>query len=815
MSTFYPQATKKGACWCYRLVNGVQVYSIDLTHDALIELVDPTQAQIETECARAMFASLLERCAVETVLHRWTRDNPFAAQRTRYALLVNNAHTNLFTHEREARGAVRSMNAARNVRLPMVCGGGGDNNKTERTYTSTVVVLQQRFASPAHQGEVFNEFVVLGLVPWFVNNTAGGIELSDVLLNTRFDGMSTAQRALYERCQLPRVNLRTFGANERVECMAERLLSFCVRWHVARHSPAATAAASSNASLFQTVMASAAASSGGVRAELERQLFNATRRYTTPASEAIFAHPATLFNLHALWVDAALAPPARRWMARQLSDAVQTLVRVAVIERGETAMQVFCDECLLPALAFFVPQYRATRRGAACVGVDFYSVANSPLNVDFERLFKAHPPLRGEPPPTLADGCDVLPLSVACHLYSYVFAAALEHLASAPDTVSGTRVDREHLVDDTVLPVNGRDLYRTPRTTRFDDVPLGSVLLDARAAALKQSDFLLDPEVLAMLQAGLPVAAHMVLGADDDALSHRLTHSMSIPLRHSRQFLVVSQSALHDICSQPATEVTATTVDIEDAVPSAPTSQMRTRSVSGREPSNLVVLLHQRYALPLCARRLTAKFVDERTHVGYRERDFLYRFLRSLNLPDLTHDEITAFITMNSRTPSEDKRTKHRKHCVDLRKFSEKMLERQVRNRVASGASEADASAAASCLGNCSTQAKAGFCPFASAAGGGGGNASATAFDAAALRTLLARVNLVLRNDAAALERVVAAASGGAWPRAACRQEFTETRRHIDVAFDEVDIDIQRPAQYMAASAQHAEKRKNRQQATH
>jgi len=778
-NTFLSPLALFSGSWRYRLVNGVAVYSIDHSKQTSDKEFSKCPTIIAT--LSQLTENFLAKMTLVTHVHEWMRDNAYTRSHLKYMLISANNLASL-EHLPEQR-SVRALTLK--VDEPLV-----PSLYEHVTDVSLTVVYLRAGFTDRRSGEIFMEYILLGVLPYAQFSERP--TLSGMILNTASPKWRRPEQLIMQTCRLPSVRLAAYadGVAADTAFSDEQLLSFCVRWHVARVGRQRRGAGTR---FIETIVAST------THEEALAQLFSCSVRFfrVQPAAVVLFGNDTLLVNLLRMWASHGVSVEHRSWMARQLADAVAFIVDACVVRCSRAARQLFFDDTVLPALKFFMPHLRIVRVDAVTVRVQQHSQALSRVCVDLHKILEAHPPLanEGEQPLTYTPGFLTVPLSTGCFLYAEAFAKTLQLLATdASSLVTAALALTTTPIETSVFPLRGAggEKYASVRVTRLDDFPLnGSVFKMARALSGPPSAR--SDEPAALLGFDLPGNFGMN-DAEKNNTDKLSASSQSIPLRHSSAVIPVSNEALHNLCSNSATDIE----DLGDAV-------VATVAAAVPAKENAVAVLHRRFALPLCARRYTHIALETKKHLEFAQRNFLYRFLSSLRMADIDYESIAEFLMMNTEP---HRSREYVKEIDGLRKFTEKSLEQRVQKKISSGASREHAVASVSCMCACKSNASEKKnneypCPYANTALG------TVAGSDEKLTTLLAETNSLLKDDRAAIERIVNLARTSHSVTSACLHEFTETQRKLDAqipALAAPTATIFRPVHYVYSAAKHTER---------
>lgn len=753
--------TFKTSGWRYRYCNRTKVYSIDHDDDYF------SKQQISNDdVGRTIVNEFVRNASCNTAIHEWCRNNPFVAEHLCVGLVACDSLTY------EEKHSVRNITSrGKDCELRLL-------SKFEPSeFSFNVLVLRIDFCDRLTRKHFF-EYCVLGVI---ARRNASTITLSEVLLTCENNQMDAASRKALADLRLPRVNIRPFGsetASTADTAEENRLISFFVRWHVARKSPREN-------TFYDKVIGAPPLKSAE---EFDAQLFSHTVKYFVDCSAAewMLSCQDLPNKLLAMWNNNQVSLQRRSWMIRQLCDAVDYCIEHHVVARGQTAMRFFVKNTLLPALAFFTPQISVQKTTATTIDIDFCSPSRSSLQFRINNVLTKYKPLlqSGEPQHVFVDnGNLVIPTSVACRMFVDVFKCALDKLAATTAVDYGRR-QSVWLVDDTVMPVQGGDLYVRNRTTRYDDYPVGGFYYKLITSSNNMSNAATnDPLAEAFKIFNLPVEAEMANSENSKSTVSATESGASIPLYKSGSYLSVSRDALHDVCSNQ------TTVDIEDI------ATTETKQNSAIDDENPCTTLHNNYALPLCVRVHTQQYVETNQHLLYKQRWFVYRFFESLHMDDITHEKITEFMLVNST--SAELRSRHKREIDAFPKSLKKWTDKQIQDRIDKGETEDKAKQDASCFGGCRKQIEDKICPYYRVA-------TLTAEAEEELRKMLKSTNSLLKTDDEAIDRIIAQLKRTKISQVGCLQEYVETRRKINIDVEPKtasDLSISKPKHYVYACA--------------
>jgi len=763
-------------CWRFRFVNKVSVFSIDHTKQSSERLFRDCKSLLDA--AALVTRNFLSTPLINSHLHEWARDNPYCESHLRY-MLISVESLDGAKHEEEQRSVRYLSLPPRTSMKPKIF----DGSARDDVGTLTVVFLRVGFRR-RNTKEIFNEFILLGLLPQSRFKEAPC--LSDLILNTSVDKAERTDKTLMRELRLPMARFSSFDAFDAVNVDsigAEKLLSFCIRWHVACKGRRAN-------HFFDAVVGVSA--SNNAREEKITQLLAPTLRFfrSDGAVRVLFGDASLLMCVTRFWETNQLRVEQRLWMVRQLCDALSFAVDEFVMARGALARRLFFDTAVSSLLRFAMPYLKFARVGDNAVRIDFLSQAQSRIHVDLHRLSERRALFErdGEVALEYTPGFVTIALSTACAMYVEVFTEMLRILTS--ESKHGiVAAPLRSVPDEAAFPLNGGDVYPQVRPTQYDDFPVGgfvhktALAVGSSSSASSTVASNSSAEIDSLRLYNLPVSFGMADRDGNGGGASALRHS--IPIRQSHSRIAVSTEALHSVCSN---------VDIEDLADTIVVVE-----------ENPVTLLHKRYALPLCARQYTHDIVDGSGHAAHAARKYLYRFLKSLRLDEIDDEQIREFLMLNTEPARE---REYRAQFESLRKFTTSMLEKRVEERMRKGSTREDALARESCCASCEVNAsekRDGVypCPYRDAAHGIAGAAEK-------LSATLKRINPLLAGDAAAIERIVGAARTEKIT-GACLQEFVETRRKLNGETEALANPVQtfkRPFHYVYASAEHTERSK-------
>jgi len=750
--------------WRFRYFNKFRVYSIDHNFDRSMN-------------GEELVNDFVARASCKTPIHEWFKDNPFSAEN----LCVFYVSCDALTFHEEL--SVRfSTTESKNSPLRLLTTKSNQNE-----FSLNVVVLRQGFCD-RRIGDEFYEYTILGVVQ---REKFSSITVADVTLIGESHTLDSNMRKSLSDLRLPRVNITPFGSESvpvKMETLEEnRLISFFIRWHAARRSTRTN-------SFFDKVIGATQLKSSE---EFDSQLFNHTVKFfsDSSAAESLLGDQSLLNKLLTTWNNNLVTLPHRIWMVRQLCDAIDYCIENHVVARGATARRFFVRKTLLPAFAFLAPQIDVVKVTSNSVEIDFCSPALCFLQFNINTSLSKYKSLPGEAKSVSVEGGNlVVPMSVACRLFVDLYRCALEKIASTT-LVEFAKNEAMLLVDESVLPVNGTDVYKRVRTVRYDDYPIegyfhklimstNSMSAASSAASTSTAQQQQVPEAFRTFN--LPIECGMVEADASESTVSTTDSGASIPLYKSGSFISVSRGALHDVCSnQPI-------VDIEDiAVDGA-------EKVTDEE--NACMNLYKNHALPLCVRQLTRKYVETSEYLLFEPRGFVYRFFNSLKMEDVTHEKIREFMLLNSTEAAV--RTKHAYEINSLPKSFAKWESKMVRERVEKGETEEHAKKEVSCFGGCSKHIKDGMCPYQRSS-----LSLAGADDE--LRKKIKEANNLLKNDDDAIDRIIGELKRTKIPQVGCLQEYAETRRKINIDVEPKvpsDLSFTKPKHYVYACADHKQR---------
>lgn len=771
--TACPRATKTEG-WRVRNVNGVSVYAIDYTRETA-EAVVGTSSD-EWLLPLSVVRSFLAKIQQVTPLRRWTVDNPYAEQQMSVVVVSSANNERVFEHQEETK-SVRNVRVSPTSVLAF-------RSRTPPSETSLNVVLFATHFVDRRTEQTFYEFSVVGLWPC-VYARREQLLLGRVVFNRRFDATTVSDRQLLACCAMPRIRILPFGGTT-PGVSHEKLLSFFIRWHVARkRNSRSLPGDSAKTSFFDEVV--------GVldtNEELEQHLVGRTVRFfpEKSAADELFADPSCFRQISQFWCENKIQREHRGWMARQFGDACAFAVERLVIPRGDTARRVFVDDCVVPALNRFLPGAGA-RRAESTVSVDFFAVASEASGFDLPAVSKKHRPLvrDGECAVTMERGRFVMPLSIACHALPVLLTTVLERLVDEQlPSIFGSVSSKRWDFEVNAMPILGGDTYRNVRSTRFDDFPIGCREMrkfgaHANAASTSTRDALVPAS---LCDYNLPIENGM---GEQQAASTELKRSgASIPMKNSSASINVSSESLHDMCSNVALS------DIED--------------IGSIVQENPVVNLIKRMALPMCMREMALVYTrGNKSYLSYHDRKKFLLTLFSLKIPALGRSEIIDFMLCNSK--SAGMYATHKREFEGLANWAEKTLAEQTEKMVKEGLDRELATRNATCTGGCKNCASKDKCPY---------TRTAKAVEGAEdeLRRRIVAANESLRGDDAAVDRIVATTKTTRSETAGCMQEFIETRRKlgIETALNQETALFTHPKHYVYASAACIEPKQSAQQ---
>ena len=783
--------TVKTSGWRFRRLNGVAVYSVDHNKDSWREFSanpNPTIGEIvdllvEDFCKRVQ--------TVVTPVTQWINDNPMMP----YYLRTFKVECDKLKNDPD-KNSVRNAKIPLGTKLKIV---GSADRISELTFN--VLVLSQRLTD-IRSNENFTEYTILGVLPWHrtgdistVNNEMF-VPIESIVLNSEISTLAQDSLAALKDCRFPKIRILPFGddgvykrrsnsddddnnSEEEEEVgddqpTAEQLLSFCIRWHVARKGKAN--------SFFEQVIGSSQQSAAK---ELDDQLFGLTVKYfkETPASEQLFSNRKFFSTIVALWNKNIMPLHNRVWMQRQFSDAIDYIVLEKVISLGSAARLLFVKDVVVSALEYFMPQIVIIRPVVKdFLVIDFFSLGqcSMKLNVcEIVRKFDVNI-LDSEQPFKIVKGHVYIPISSACRLFGSIMRAAMSRMLNHPDLDVKRQEKDEWLIDDTVMPLRNTDLYVARRTVRYDDFPVDGKVSKNISVSVNSTSQHVDLKREAIAAYNLPEA----FGLSDNNISDDgiVDPNASIPLRNSSAVVRVSQSSLNDMCS-------VSMPDIED--------------LGNSLQQNPCMSLHNNNAIPLCARSRTSVLVNtSNEYLMWEDRWFLHKFFMSLDLPYVTHEAIAEFMLKNSTTPP-----LYKKHIREINEFPirhDKYVRKNIANRAAGSDSnmeqdEYSTSSGSTYLGKCISKYTKGCCPFTKMADG--------EIDAdAKFKQLLVKIQHPLAGKNEAIQRIVDATKRTKNINAGCMQEYVETRNLINnqvVPKAHPDLKFDRPKHYVLACAEY------------
>lgn len=749
--------------WRFCYFNKSKVYSIDFDFDRSMNGAELVQ-------------DFVSRAACKTPIHEWFKDNPFAEEN----LCVFYVSCDSLSFE-EKLSVRHSKTESRDCKMNSL------GTVKPHDCSLNVVVLRQGFCNK-RLGEEFYSYTILGIVQ---REKFFSINLLDITLISESHTLESNVRKSLADLRLPRVNISPFGAEtpiQKLESLEEnRLISFFIRWHVARRSTRTN-------SFFDKVIGTTQLKSSE---EFDCQLFNHTIKFFSDSSavETLIGDRSLPTKLVSLWNNNIVSLPHRMWMVRQLCDSIDYCIEHHVVARGATARRFFVRTTLLSAFQFFAPQIEVTKISTNSVEIDFCSPSRCFLQFNINSTLAKYKSLPGEAKSVSIEGGNlIIPMSIACRLFVDLFRCALEKLATTT-MVEFVKNEAMWLVDDSVLPVNGTDFYKRVRTVRYDDYPIegyfhklimstNSMSSASSAASTSTAQQQQVPEAFRTFN--LPIECGMVEADASESTISTTESGASIPLYKSGSYISVSRGALHDVCSnQPI-------VDIEDMAFDGTAKET--------VEENACLNLYKNHALPLCVRRLTQKYVETSTYLQYKERGFVYRFFDSLKMEDVTHEKIREFMLLNSTDNSV--RTKHAYEINSFPKSISKWELKRIRERVEKGETEEHAKKEVSCFGGCKAQIKDNLCPYQRSA------ASVAGADDELRKTLKA-TNDLLKNDDEAIDRIIGELKRTKIAQVGCLQEYAETRRKINIEVEPKvpsDLSFSKPKHYVYACADHKQR---------
>lgn len=767
MSTLLHKTVKTSG-WRFRRVNGESVYSVDHNDDSLREIASCEEPKVD-QIVNLLTKDFCNRVrTVVSPVSQWIDENTASASYLRVFKVTCDKLKN-----EPDKNSVRQAKIPPGSKLKIF---GKRDRFADPTFN--VLVLEQRLTD-LRTSRNFSEFTIFGVLPWFrtadieTKNGEMFVPIESVILNCDVSGMSRESLRLLNDCRLPKYLIVPFGKDgafcydendDGSRPTAEQLVSFCIRWHVARKSK--------TNSFFEHVVDS---SQKTATKELDAQMYSRTVKYFKErcAAEALFSNASFFATVVELWNKNLMSINNRVWMQRQFVDALEFLVDAQVLQLGRAARLLFANDVVVSTLSYFMPQ--------VVVGVppvqndffviDFFSLHNVSLKVDIcdlARKFDAEL-FEIERPFKIESGKLLVPLSTACRFVCCIVRAAMIRLLNETEFKSDAQHNEEWLIDSTVMPLRNTDVYAKQRTTRYDDFPVDGKVSKPINLSVQSTSFSTE----AITACNLPELFGLVDNNVDLDGSH-VDPNSSIPLKSSAAMIRVSQNSLNDACS-------ASLPDIED--------------LGNSLQQNPCINLHNNNTLPLCARKRTSVLVNTSDkYLMFDDRWFVHKFFMSLDLPHVTHDAIVEFMLKNSTDESLKK--KHRVEIDAFPKRHDKYLQKK-----ASREQQGDFAtpSASSYLGKCHSEYTKKHCPLA--------NLTSGFADAEnEFKQLLKDMQhpLALKNDA--IQRIIDATKRTKSITTGCMQEYIETRsivnEHVE-AKPHPDLTFERPKHYVLACADH------------
>lgn len=765
--------THKTSGWRFRRLNDETVYSIDLNEDSLREATGESTPTYDG-VSRFLVEDFCKKVQnVKTPIIEWVSANANRPQNFMSFIvecdkLKNNPDKNSV---RSAR--IPSGSRLRVYEMP--------NELLEKTFV--VLILRQKLFD-VRTNQMFKEFTILGVLPWqrqteiVSNNETKTIGFDSVILNTNIASLTSKSLELLRNCNFSNVDLSLFGDEDvasTADCSmptTEQLISFCIRWHVARKGKQPT--------FFQHVIGTAQQVHAS---ELDEQLFGLTVKYFKNASAAqqLFANRKFFSSVVFLWNRNVIPIYNRLWMQRQFIDAIEYLIDKHVVSIGLAACTFFVRDTVVPSLAYFMPHVSVVEQTSQFLVVDFFSLSRCALQVNFYELvlkFDQHT-LEGEQPMKIDAARLFIPLSSACRLVTAIYRAAMSKLISVEKFSTETSPNEEWLVDETVLPFKNTDIYAASRTVRYDDFPINGQVCRKLSTSSNSTSQSADVLKIALSSCNLPQEFGLLDSRSGDTNNDDDNDpEVSIPLRNSNAVIRVSRHSIDEVCS-------SSVPDMEDLV--------------DRLQENPCMNLHRNNAIPLCARTKSSVFVNTSDqYLLYNDRFFLYKFFASLELHNVSHNDIVEFMLKNSSAGVVEK--KHRReldamprNAINWRRKNAHEGNEQFNEN------EEEHSSVSRSLGSCYTIAARGFCPYTKMAQREEGADAAFA-------ALMKKIDHPLKDNLPALQRIAASTRNTGNIKAGCMQEYVEMRTsqnssilpkaHPDLTFD-------RPKHYVLACAEY------------
>lgn len=723
--------------WRCRYINEHRAYSIDLDRQAFTNFLNTLPDKGWPTVFRAIVVDFALRSAYKTPIQDFFAKNVDAEWCMAVFGAKGREEPNKFKVEPAVRG-IRKLSIKPNAQFSLIY----PNTSVERGFN--VLVLQVPFQNK--NGDVLNEFIIVGIAKRIEDTVSfGSLTINRDISQTSESDIAALRRNLFR--------LQPFGEEniplENDTAFDERVLSFCVRWHICRHGKRTN-------SLFDQVVGAAQVE------ETDAQLFHKTVRYFTSgaASDEIFSNRQFLKKLFFLWQNNCVPLHTRIWMSNQIVAAVEYYIDHHVVNQNMAKRYLFVRETMLSAFAYFMPQLVVYETTPLETVIDFCSPAVCALQfrfntfIDKQKINEA----AGERRVYVEAGRQHIPNSAICRLFVPMLKAALEQISTTVSISPGA--EPQWLVDETVVPIQGTDFYSSSRTIRYDDFPVDGYLYRR----------LNMTPAIASASHGRNLAEEFAMTRNQEEIEIR--KSQSIPIRRSTTSLSVSRESLHSICSissMPAIEEIGSIIE-----------------------QNACLKLHKNYAIPMCARQRTFDYVDTASEYnGYEDRNFTYRFFASLDLEEVNHNTIAEFMLVH--TP------KDRNHKDEIKRFPMSLAkmragqaaERQQKYGETPEQAESKVSLM-SCRGNCDKK----FCPYAATASGVAGADEELARN-------LKKLSPLLRNDDAAVAKIVEQTKKSGFAQRGCMQEFIETRKKLNISFEEnTDITFYQPRHYVYACAQ-------------
>lgn len=722
--------------WRGRYINEHRVFSADFDPSTMKTFIGNLPNNLASTVMHAIVVDFARRAAFNTPIQHWFANTPNAESALRVFGVKAPEESYKFKIEPEQR-RTRKLSVKPTAQFPLIY---------QQSLTATglnVVLLRLPFSNDGNG--VLNEFIVVGIIDEQKGDT---VEFGHVLVNRDAGNFLESERALLRRHQFV---MTPFGDESVLPApdveFDERVLSFCIRWHVARRGKRTE-------SLFSHAVGASQLKQSD---ELACQLFQTTHRYFKQACAAteLFANRAFLKKIFFLWVNNCLAPHRRVWMIHQIVDAVEYYVDTFVVNHSATKREAFFRATLLPALSYFMPRVVVCDTSRELV-VEFCSPATCALQFGWNAIINSHEPKFSdkENAVRIFEGRQYVPISIACRLFAPMLRCALDHMSTAVSVLPNA--EPAWLVDETVMPMRGSDYYTSPRTVRYDDYPIDGFLHRRMSASTSNS-----------AATAVNLADEFGLSRTEDEIENG--KAQSIPIRRSTQSLIVSRDSLHAVCSMPAIEELGSLVD-----------------------RNPCVTMHKNHALPLCARQYTYDYIDTpNAYSKFDDRYFVYRFFASLEMDDVTHEKISEFMLVH--TP---KGKNHKREIDNFPRSVAKLRSKQIAERQQQYGETEEQATERSVIVSCKANCKKGVCPYAATAEGRVGAAEE-------LERKLKMLNTVVAPDAEAVARIVGQTKTAHTAERGCMQEFLETRRKLDVEFDEkISLAFYQPRHYVYASAQ-------------